>query len=52
MHAAPSYTEIAEVIDRFVEGTSEDWEWEEYFLYMSYKDSFLECVASRVRDLV
>lgn len=42
------YNEMADVIERFVDGTSAPWEWEEYFLTAKYKDPLLRQVQQRV----
>jgi hypothetical protein len=43
-----SYNEMADVIERFVEGMSAPWEWEEYFLAAKYDDALLRYVQQRV----
>jgi hypothetical protein len=43
-----SYNELADVIDRFVDGTAAPWEWEEYFLVTKYNDPFLRHIQQRV----
>jgi hypothetical protein len=43
-----NYNEMAGVIERFVDGSTEPWEWEEYFLVMKYDDPFLRYFQQRV----
>ena len=43
-----SYIEMADVIERFVNGNVDPWEWEEYFLATKYSDPFLSHVQKRV----
>lgn len=39
-NAAVGYGELAGVIERFLDGTSPDWEWDDYFLGTTYGDPF------------
>jgi hypothetical protein len=48
MDCATTCNELANVIERFVDGTSAPWEWEEYFLVTKYEDPFLRCVQQQV----
>jgi hypothetical protein len=43
-----NYNEMADVIERFVDGTVAPWEWEEYFLVTKYGDPFLRDIQQRV----
>jgi hypothetical protein len=43
-----SYDEMADAIERFVDGSSASWEWEEYFLTAKYEDPLLKHVQQRV----
>lgn len=43
-----NYNEIADVIDRFVDGTAGAWEWDDQFLGTKYDDPFLRYVQQRV----
>ena len=46
-----NYNEMADAIERFVDGTAAPWEWEEYFLAAKYDDPFLRHVQKRVLAL-
>jgi hypothetical protein len=43
-----NYNEMADIIERFVEGKSAPWEWEEYFQTGKYEDPFLRQAQRRV----
>ena len=42
------YDELADVIERFLEGTSRGIEWDVYTLGKTYKDPFLDSVQKRM----
>jgi hypothetical protein len=43
-----NYNNMADAIERFVDGTGAPWEWEEYFLATKYDDPFLRHIQERV----
>lgn len=43
-----NYNEMADAIERFVDGTAASWEWEEHFLTAKHDDPFLRYVQQRV----
>jgi hypothetical protein len=45
------YNEIAGAIERFINGTSAPWEWDDYFLGTKYEDPYLRSVQRRVLGL-
>jgi len=44
---AADYKEMADVIERFVNGTSAPWEWDDYFLGRNHEDPFLRAMQKR-----
>jgi hypothetical protein len=42
------YDELADVIERFIDGTSPPWEWDDYSLGRTYEDPFLASVQKRM----
>jgi hypothetical protein len=47
MNRELSAEEVANVLERFVEGTGRHWEWDDYSLGMSFKDKRLEEIRVR-----
>ena len=43
-----NYNELADAIERFLDGTAASWEWKEHFLTARYEDPFLRYVQQRV----
>jgi hypothetical protein len=42
------YNQLADVIERFVNGTAKPWEWDDYFIGAKYKDDpFLRDIQRR-----
>jgi hypothetical protein len=48
---ATDYLELAGVIERFINGSSQPWEWEDYFLCKSCKDPFLISAQRRMLSI-
>lgn len=51
MRAQMSYTEVAEIIERFVNGTGGPLEWDGYTMGMKFEDPFLRSTQDRCRAL-
>jgi hypothetical protein len=41
MSVSVNYNELADVIERFVNGTAKKWDWDDYIIGVRYKDPFL-----------
>jgi hypothetical protein len=46
-----NYNEIADVIERFLDGTAGPWDWEDYTLVTTFEDPFLSSIQDRCRAL-
>ena len=46
-----NYNEMADVIERFISGTLDPWDWDDLFQGSTYEDPFLRSIQKRCLDL-
>jgi hypothetical protein len=46
-----NYNEVADIIERFVNGTAGPWEWDDYTTGTKFDDPFLRSIQDRCRAL-
>lgn len=51
MNTRLSHSEVAEIIERFVNGTGGPLEWDSYTMGMKFEDPFLRSIQERCRAL-